>query len=162
MLHALLTASAPAHGASPATANTVSVTSLFLQLVIGLGVVLGVIALVARVLRGRAGLALSAARRQGPLAVLARQGVAKGSAVAVVRAGRRVFLVGITAQAVRRLAELDPAELEGTLDGSPPTGVQIADRANGFAPTYSTKKQRPTTTWTSTIEQLRELTVRRG
>ncbi len=140
--------------------NTVSVTSLMFQLVIGLGVVLGVIALVAKLLRGKAGLAMGAGRRQGALAVIGRQSLAKGSSVAVVRAGQRVFLLGITAQSVRRLGELDPADLE---PGAEPFSMQTIDGANGVVATFpTTKQQRPTTTWTSTIEQLRELTVRRG
>jgi flagellar biogenesis protein FliO len=145
------------------TASTVSVTSLLLQLVIGLGVVLGIIALVTRLLRGKAGMAMGA-RRQGALTVLHRQSLGKGSAVAIVRAAGHVYLLGVTQQSVRRIDELDARDLD------PALGEQVAaaasdpqfDGGNGFATAFPTTKQRPTTTWTSTIEQLRELTVRRG
>lgn len=149
-----------AAGAVANTANTVSITSLLFQLVVGLGVVLGVIALVAKVLRGRAGMAIGAARRQGVLAVIGRQSLTKGTSVAVVRAGQRVFLLGITPQSVRSLAELDPAELDAQVEGGGPT--ETYDGANGIVAAFPTTKQRPTTTWMSTIEQLRELTVRRA
>jgi len=148
-----------ATGAVASTANTVSVTSLLFQLVIGLGVVLGVIALVAKVLRGRAGLAMGPGRRQGVLAVIGRQSLTKGTSVAVVRAGQRFYLLGITPQSVRSLGELDPAELETHDDGGP---LVPNDGGNGIVAAFQTTKQRPNATWTSTIEQLRELTVRRG
>jgi len=152
---------ATASGAGGQTASTVSVTSLLLQLVIGLGVVLGIIALVARLLRGRAGLAMGA-RRQGALSVLHRQSLGKGSGVAIVRAAGRVYLLGITQQSVRRIDELDAGELELAV-GDPAAAADVnLDGGNGLATAYPTTKQRPTTTWTSTIEQLRELTVRRG
>jgi len=153
------------HGAAaatavPTTANSVSITSLLLQLVVGLGVVLGVIALVARVVRGKAGLALKAGRRPGTLAVMARQSLSKGTSVAVVRAGQRVFLLGVTPQNVRSLGELDPGEIDVPADGGVPP--ETLHGANGISAVFPTTNQRPTTTWTSTIEQLRDLTVRRG
>lgn len=162
-LHAL----AASHGsassaASSQSASTVSVTSLLLQLVIGLGVVLGVIWVVARLLRGKAGLAMGA-RRQGALAVLHRQSLGKGSSVAIVRAAGRVYLVGVTQQNVHRIDELDAAAPElSTGDPGAGTSDQNLDGGNGMAAAFPTTTQRPTTTWTSTIEQLRELTVRRS
>jgi len=163
-LHGLAThGSAQAGAGAPAqTASTVSVTSLLFQLVIGLGVVLGVIALVSRLVRGKAGLAMGA-RRQGTLAVLQRQSLGKGSAVAIVRAAGTYYLLGITQQSVRRIGTLDPAEIE-LAAGEPGDGpaTQILDRGQGSASVFPTTTQRPSSTWTSTIEHLRELTVRRG
>ena len=85
-------------------AQTVSAGSLFLHLIIGLVVVLGLVALATKVVRRSTGLQ---ARRQAPLAVLGRQSLGKGVSVAVVRAGGDTYLVGVSQHGVNRIARMD-------------------------------------------------------
>ena len=86
-------------------AQSVSAGSLFLHLIIGLVVVLGLVALATKVVRRSTGLQ---ARRQAPLAVLGRQSLGKGVSVAVVRAGDDTYLVGVSQHGVNRIARMAP------------------------------------------------------
>lgn len=87
--------------------------SLLGRLVFSLGVVLLLMALLARVLRNRAmpGLGRSPVKRD-VLQVLARQSLSRTASIAVVQAADRALVVGITDQGVSVLAEIDPTELE--------------------------------------------------
>ena len=83
---------------------------LALRLVLSLAVVLGLLALVAKV----------AARRfrggqDALVQVVHRQQISRGAAVSVVTVGSRVLVLGTTEQQVRVLTELDPAELDEDL-----------------------------------------------
>lgn len=133
------------------TAHPVSATSLFLQLMLGLAVVLAIIWAASRLLRGRIGTTLSK-RRSAPLAVLGRQPLGKGVQIAIVKAGAETYLLGVTAHQVTRLARFrpDPAEAEQSSDDLPAAGAPPA----GSAPA-AFKLQ-------STIRQLQERTIRRG
>lgn len=133
------------------TAKPVSATSLFLQLMLGLAVVLGLIWLASKVMRGRMG-ATVGKRRSAPLAVLGRQPLGKGVQVAIVKAGAETYLLGVTAHQVTRLARFqpDPADADVSSDdlpaaGSPPAGTSPA----------AFRLQ-------STIRQLQERTTRRA
>jgi flagellar biogenesis protein FliO len=149
MLAAAAHASSHASSHAAVHPDTVSVTGLFVQLVVGLGVVLAIIWVAARVLKGRAGGNLGA-RRQGALAVLSRQGLAKGVSVALVRAGGQTYLLGVTASQVSKLAKLDP-------DG-------LAEQS--IEPSAGSAEIRPLpglpSNLVAKIEQLRERTVRRA
>lgn len=147
----LLLAATTSTTTAVSTAKPVSATSLFLQLMLGLAVVLGLIWVVSRVVRGRMGSTMGK-RRLAPLAVLGRQPLGKGVQIAIVKAGAETYLLGVTAHQVTRLARYqpDPAEVEPSSDdlpsaGSPPVGV---------APTAFRLQ--------STIRQLQERTIRRG
>ncbi len=132
------------------TAQPVSATSLFLQLMLGLAVVLGLIWVVSRVVRGRVGTTMGK-RRSAPLAVLGRQPLGKGVQVAIVKAGAETYLLGVTAHQVTRLARFrpDPADAEESSDDLPAAGSPPA----GSAPAAFRLQ--------STIRQLQERTVRR-
>lgn len=133
------------------TAKPVSATSLFVQLMIGLAVVLGLIWVVSKVVKGRFG-ANVAKRRAAPLAVIGRQPLGKGIQVAIVKAGAETLVLGVTAHQVTRLGRFEPdsidvAESSDDLPpaGQPPAGTQpVAFRLQ------------------STIRQLQERTTRRG
>lgn len=225
------TSSATAKGSS-AEAPTVSAGHMALQLLLGLGVVVGVVYAGSRLVRGRtrgSGPAGSVGRRRGVVQVLGRQALGKGVSVAVVQVGERAYLLGVTPSAVRRLGEVNAADLldhsedgtilagrggngltrsrtalGGTTSGaggpersirrlvarvSPPLAQWIPERrttpagfggprpvlparratevltigsGDGSAPTSPIDGERPAPTWTSAIEHLRELTVRRG
>ncbi|GEM_PF-1305264 len=167
----LAAANAPAsHGGTVLRAgqgNTVSASSLFLHLVLGLGVVLGLLAVLARLARGRVGGRGAVPLRRSPIAVLGRQSLGKGVTVAVVQVGERAYLLGITPTAVRRLGTLAPEELAAPIqarpvDIEPPSLSVVMPGGDGPAPGSRPRGPRPAPTWTSAIEHLRELTVRRA
>jgi flagellar biogenesis protein FliO len=102
VLHLLATA----HTTHSTGAKTVSTSSLFLHLVLALVVVIGVIALASRLLRGRVG---GLRKTTAPLAVLGRQPLGKGVQIAIVRAGTDTYVVGVTSHQVTRLGRFtDP------------------------------------------------------
>ncbi|MEU4618618.1 flagellar biosynthetic protein FliO [Actinoplanes sp. NPDC023801] len=108
-------------------------------------------------------------RRHGPLAVLNRQQLGRGSAVAVVRVADRAFVLGVTEQQVNLLGEADieafetepeehrdhlevePDGLHAKVPGRHPS--RLGERLEG-----SLLSPR---TWGSTLEFLRERTTRR-
>lgn len=154
-------------------AQTVSAGALLLQLVIGLGVVLGVIAVASKILRGRASTSRFLSRQSNPLTVLARQTLGKGVALAVVRVGDRAFVVGVSQGGVRPVAEVDPDVIYGTEQEKPPPAplslLRRLDKTSSIVggdkeivPSAENRGRLPVPTWTSAIEHLRERTVRRA
>lgn len=75
----------------------------------GLVAVLALVWLVARVMRGRTGVA-----RGGAVRITQRVGLGRRSGVAVLEAGERRILVGVGDAQVTFLADLGPAEVPGT------------------------------------------------
>ena len=150
-------------------AQTVSAGSLLLQLVVGLSVILGIIALAARLLRGRFNPGRAVARSRSALTVLGKQTLGKGVSVALVQVGERAYVIGVTPSGVSRVGEIDPAELDELHTESPRRPLRLMsgkamstgeDTDNVLTTTTSGKPPAPT--WTSAIEHLRELTVRRA
>jgi flagellar protein FliO/FliZ len=129
----------------------VSVAALLGRLVVSLGVVIGLMAVIAKVARGRLG--------HGPgrvpaevlqLQVLARQSIGKNASVLVVRSGDRALLLGVTDGGVSLLREMElPPEAEPA--ASP-------RRAMFRAPAPRTTPGAP---WGALLERARELTLRR-
>jgi flagellar biogenesis protein FliO len=111
--------------ATAAVSNTnahVSVFSLLGRLLISLFVVLMVLWVLAQIVRrkgmpGSRGHGGRAARRQ--VDVVARQSIGKGQTLVTVRLDDRIVLLGVTAQNITTLSELDPAAY-GILPGSGP------------------------------------------
>ncbi len=109
--------------ATAAVSNTdahVSVFSLLVRLFISLLVVLMVLWVLAQVVRrkglpGSRGHGGRGARRQ--VDVLARQSLGKGQTLVTVRLDDRVVLLGVTAQSITTLSELDPTAY-GIVPGS--------------------------------------------
>lgn len=99
-----------------------SVLSLLGRLVISLGIVLALMAVLAKVLRNRVmpGMGRTAVRRD-VLQVLARQSLSRSASVAIVRAADRTLVIGVSDNGVSLLAEVDPMslEVEEPEDGSP-------------------------------------------
>jgi flagellar biogenesis protein FliO len=125
-----------------------SLAGTLLRLVVSLAVVLLLLVFLARYLRNRqlgtgGGMGRPTRRRApAPVEVLSRHGLSRGSSLAVVRAGGRLLLVGVTESAVTVLRELeeqpDPPEVQ---DPVPTGGAGAAG---------------------SLVEVLREWTTRRG
>ena len=80
---------------------------LGVRVVISLGVVLGLFWTIARIGSRKVG-----GRDRSLVRVRSRQGLSRGSSLAVVEVGSRVLVVGVSDAGVRLLTELDPFELE--------------------------------------------------
>ncbi len=128
----------------------VSLLSLFARLAISLAVVLAVMALAGRALRKKALPGMSRRQRVAPIEVLARQGLGRTASVAMVRAGGKVLLLGITEANVNILGEADDVAL---LEDDRPEANWTASAGGGPA--------RPGWTWKTMIDAARERTVRR-
>ncbi len=140
-----------------------SVLGLVVRLLLSLGVVIGLMLLLAAALRKR-GLVVggvSRGRGRGPawdIDILARKGLGRTAQLAVVRAAGRTLVVGITEQRVTMLAEADPNTVaalttldEFDIEGG---GVQrTGSRGPGTAGTGPT--------WKTMIDVVRDRTVRR-
>lgn len=120
----------------------VSVLSLLGRLIFSLAFVLILMAVAARILRNRTmpGVGRPGSRRD-VLRILARQPLSRSASVAIVQAGDRALVVGVTDQRIELLTELDPSSLETEDDGEP---VVAAPSWSGF------------------VDALRERSVRRG
>ena len=107
----------------------VSTLALLLRLVISLVVVFGLMAGCASLMR-RSGMGGPSTKRRGlPVEVLARHSLGRRASVAVIRAGGRGLVLGITDHTVTLLAEGDPDEFDrsslaqpGPIESSPRTG----------------------------------------
>ena len=99
---------------------------------------------------GRSG--ASRARRRTPvkIEVLARQTLGRGSSIAIVRAGERALVLGVTDQRVTLLAETTADELDRSKTGT----------TDGVA--RSTTSRSSVRHGRTSLEQLRERTVRRS
>ena len=132
----------------------VSLFALFARLAVSLGVVLAAMALAAKVLKKRAMPGSGGrARRIAPIEVLARHGLGRSASVAMVRAGGKVLVLGVTDAAVSVLAEADPDALEA--EDVPSGGHWTAVTGGGPV-------ARPDWTWKAMIDAARERTVRRS
>ena len=134
----------------------VSLITLFARLAISLAVVLGAMALAAKVLKKRAmpGMGGGRTKRVAPIEVLARHGLGRTASVTMVRAGGKVLVLGVTDASVSVLAEADPSALE--VDDEPVNGHWTA--AQGTGP-FSARSD---WTWKAMIDAARERTVRRS
>jgi len=112
-------------------APSVSAGHMLVQLLLGLGVVVGLLYVGTKVVRGRSGGSGlgQAGRRRGTVTLLGRQTLGKGVSVAVVKVGERAYLLGVTPTAVRRLGEADAAGLVELAD-APGTANRVG--AAGF------------------------------
>jgi len=135
---------------------------LAVQVVLSLGLVLGLMWLLARGLRGKVN-----ARGAGVLELVARVPVTRGSSVAVVRVADQVLVLGITETQVNVLTVVDSAEMEGEIklsDVEPdPKRVGrlglIRTRPSGGG--LLTGSILSPDSWRQTVAMLRERSVRR-
>jgi flagellar biosynthetic protein FliO len=135
----------------------VSVGELFVRLVVSLGVVVAIMAAAAWVLKRVAsgGLGAAARGRAGRpvrIEVLARQSLGRRSSIALVRAGSRGLVLGVTDQHVTLLAETSADELiaDPAIPEPPRTVAPFGDQTVAGPP------------WRSITDTLRERTVRRS
>src|SRR3954468_23427528 len=111
------------------------------RFVLAMGVVLGLMVLAGKVARNRG---LVSGRRGGraTIEVLARQPFGKNASVAVVMAGGRALVLGVTDTSVTVLAEADPEAIE----------IEAGPEAHRTAPPGGAV--RPGLTWKVWFEQL--------
>jgi flagellar protein FliO/FliZ len=125
-----------------------STLALFGQLAVSLAVVLGLMALCARLLRrtslGQSGVAKGRGARRGHIQLLARQNLSKTTSVAVLRVGDAHLLVGVSDSSVQVLRELDDATFAEPEEATaqPRTAAPV--------------------TFSTLLESLRDRTVRRA
>ena len=129
----------------------VSLLSLFARLFVSLAVVLGLMVFAGKALRNRANGGMPRRARVAPIEVLARQGLGRTASVAMVRAGGKVLVLGVTDTNVQLLAETD--ELSVIEDD--PSGAQWTALPGGGP-------DRPNWTWKAMLDTAREKTVRRS
>lgn len=142
----------------------VSVFALLARLVISLGVVLGLMALAARLLaRQTKGGRLARHIKPVPIEVLARHNLGKNSSVAVVHAAGKALIVGVTDSQVTLLAEGDPQALTPPeQEEDPATTITAAARTRSPWTAPGTTGAAAFSPWTAMLETLRERTVRRS
>jgi flagellar protein FliO/FliZ len=125
-----------------------SAFALVLRLVLSMAVVLGLMWVAGRILRNRSGMTGKATGGRQAIEVLARRGLSKTASVAVVRAGGRTLVLGVTDATITLLGDADADaidELTGTADEpSRPPATNYAGPS-----------------WRGVVETLRERTVRR-
>jgi flagellar biosynthetic protein FliO len=122
---------------------------LALSLAVVIGLMVGATALLKR--RGFAGFAGSGPRRPVPSAqveVLARKPLGRNASVAIVRAGGKSMVLGVTDAQVTLLVDAEIDELE--LDEVEAQGTGFPRAVNGA-----------TSPWKTMLESLRDRTVRR-
>jgi flagellar protein FliO/FliZ len=131
-----------------------STFELVVRLVVSLGVVLALMAGAALVMRRRGLVSLPSAgarRRTAPLEVLSRTSLGRSQSLALVRAGERALVLGVTESQVTLLLDSTPEELDLDTPEAPGT-VQPVGAAAGSAPSA----------WTAALEALRDRTARRS
>ena len=139
--------------------NDLSLMSILPRLFISMAAVIVVMWIAARVLKnreGRGGVTRhrssgGGAFKKAPVVqVLGRSGVGRHASIAVVRAGEKALIVGVTDTNVSLLGELEPADL-GTSTEAQGTGssdvmsIDVTSQA-----------------WSGLLTQVRERTVRRS
>jgi flagellar biogenesis protein FliO len=145
------------HATTPA--QNVSASSLLVQMVIGLVVIIALIKVGSRLVQGRAGRTFNPARRRGSVAVVGRQSLGKGVQVAMVAVGDETYLLGVTQRQVTLLGQLDSAEEHAAaLSSDPVPGELQLLHGDGM-----TSSPAPSPwSWKSPIEQMRAKTLRRA
>ena len=124
-----------------------------------MAVVIGVMWLAARVMKGReissggGTFKFGGSAKRSMLQVLARQGVGRHASVTVVRAGDKALVLGVTEQNISLLAELNDVDLAQVQDLLEPQGTGASAGA-GTAASGSAR--------TGLLSQIRERTVRRS
>jgi flagellar biogenesis protein FliO len=144
-----------ATGPATSTAHTVSAWSLLAQLVIGMAVILCIILVATRFLRGKGRRLVGPGRKGMLISVVARQSMGKGVSVVIVQAGTESYLLGVTQHQVTRLDQLDPESLvEGMTTDPSRSTPEVSSRLIG-------DPAEPSSAWGSFVQRLQDRSVRR-
>ena len=141
----------------------VSVLALLARLVVSLAVVLGLMAVAARLLARRGGGRLSRAAKPLSIEVLARHSLTKNSSVAVVHAAGKALIVGVTDSQVTLLSETDISALtEPEVEQDPASTITAAARTRSPWSAPGQTGAAAFSPWTAMLETLRDRTARRS
>jgi flagellar protein FliO/FliZ len=132
----------------------VSTAELFVRLVVSLGVVLGLMAVAAAVLRKGRGFKSAILRRPATVDVVSRQRLSRRASIALIRVSGRELVVGVTDNTITLLSETE-VEAEEPAPVAEDVPVAPGTAHLGGAPTAGSP-------WTIALETLRERTVRRA
>jgi flagellar protein FliO/FliZ len=136
--------------------NGASTVALFARLTISLAVVLGLMFVLAHVLRRRGLVTRPARGASNEIEVVARRGLGRNAAIAVVRAAGRGMVLGVTETQVTLLADVDVEDLDLATHEDPRTGPLGTPAGAGV----------PGTAWKTgfggLLDAMRERTVRKG
>jgi flagellar biogenesis protein FliO len=155
---ALSHAAQHAAGQALTGAQSVSASSLLVQMVVGLVVIIVLIKLASKFVQGRGGRTVGPRARSQAVSVVGRQSLGKGVQVAMVAAGTQTFLLGVTQRQVTLLGEIDNATATAVdPEESTSSGLQLL---RGATPALSAAGVVPS--WKSALEQMRVRTVRRA
>jgi flagellar protein FliO/FliZ len=155
-------------------AADLSLTTLLPRLFISMAVVIGVMWLVARVMKNRqvtgGGIVRkSPTQKAAPVVqIVAKQGLSRNSSITIVRVGDRELVLGVTDSNISLLAETDTVSI-GTSNplGTSKTGVVLDDQGHMQLEIQGTGTPRTAATALSMsarkglLEQVREMTVRK-
>ena len=141
----------------------VSVLALLARLVISLAVVLGLMAVAAKLLARKGGGRLSRVSKPVPIEVLARHSLTKNSSVAVISAAGKALIVGVTDAQVTLLGEGDLADMLAPTEAEDPAAT-ITAAARTRSPWTAPGKTGAAafSPWTAMLDTLRDRTVRRS
>ena len=133
-----------------------SVFELVIRVIVSLGVVLALMAGAAVMMRrkGLGGLAAigGGRRRAASIEVLARSTLGRSTSLALVRAGGRALVLGVTDSSVTLLLDSTPEELDLDLPEAPGTVSPVGAGPRPGVPSA----------WTAALEALRDRTARRS
>src|SRR4051794_19945117 len=129
----------------------ISIVSLLARLFLALGVVLGLMMVAGRVMRGRMPMTARRAARPVPIEVIGRQGLGRTSSITLVRTSGKVLVLGVTETNINVLAEVDPDTYDFDEPGSDRTSLR------GDGPVVSSGR-----TWRAMLDTARERTTRRS
>lgn len=149
-------AAAAGHGS--VAAQSVSATSLLVQMVIGLAVIIVLIKVASRFVQSRGGRTVGRRSRPCGITLVGRQSLGKGVQVAMVHTGTQAYLLGVTQHQVTLLGQLDTGDVVPAAGTDADAGLQLLRGGDGAA----TADGGPLPVWRSTIEQMRVRTVRRA
>lgn len=134
--------------------SDVSLISLFARLLVSLAVVLAVMALAGKAMRRRSfPNGMPRRGRVAPIEVLARQGLGRSASVALVRAGGKVLVLGVTETNVNVLGEADESAVLLEEDAGSGADWTALPGDGGLL--------RPGRSWKAVVDAARDRTVRR-
>jgi flagellar protein FliO/FliZ len=143
----------------------VSIFALLARLVLSLGVVLALMYVVARLLaRSNGGRKIARSAKPVPIQVMARQSLSKNTSVAVVHAGGKALIVGVTDSQVTLLGEsvLEEVAEPDDVEDPAPTITAAARTRSPWAMPSRNGSAAASTPWMAMLETLRERTARRS
>jgi flagellar biogenesis protein FliO len=150
---------ATTHGSTGA--QSVSASSLLIQMVVGLIVIVFLIKMASKFVQGRGGRTgrtLGHGPRAQGVSVVGRQSLGKGVQVAMVAAGKQTFLLGVTQRQVTLLGEVETDGPAPQAGDAAVGGLQLL--RGGSRPALGAGGSRPTLK--SALEQMRDRTARRA